>query len=290
MSHGTMKNSYRVAIVTTAAALCAALLLAPLPGQGQAPEDEKAKAKAAAKAKQVAVTFEQNARVLTVFDRDGKTVAEIGDRAIYGQPVFSPDRTRVALIKTDLAGETADLWVIDVATSKTTRITTSKAREPVQAPVWSPDGKQVAYVALRDSSLTAFRKASNGEGAEELLYKHPGFNFLLTDWSADGRYLIYSSTDLGGGMLYALPLEGERQPIELFRSTFQVLGARISPDNRFIAYRSNETGKNEIFVRSFNATGAAQPAAAQSQVSNNEGGLGLIFWKADGTELYYMGA
>ena len=290
MSHRI--NSYRVAIVTTAAALCAALLLAPLPGQGQAPEDEKAKAKAAAKAKQIAVAFEQNARVLTVFDRDGKTVAEIGERAIYGQPVFSPDRTRVAVIKTDLAGETADLWVIDVATGKTTRITTSKAREPVQAPVWSPDGKQVAYVALRDSSLTAFRKASNGEGTEELLYKHPGFNFLLTDWSADGRYLIYSSTDLGGGMLYALPLEGERKPVELFRSTFQVLGARISPDNRFIAYRSNETGKNEIFVRPFNVTGAALPAAAAGpwEVSNNEGGLGLIFFRQDGKELYYMGA
>jgi Tol biopolymer transport system component len=287
-----MKNSYRVAVVTGAAVLSVALLLVPLPGQGQAPEDEKAKAKAAAKAKQIAVIFEQNARVLTVFDRDGKTVAEIGDRAIYGQPVFSPDRTRVAVIKNDLAGETADLWVIDVATSKTTRITTSKSREPVQAPVWSPDGKQVAYVALRDSSLTAFRKASNGEGAEELLYKHPGFNFLLTDWSADGRYLIYSSTDLGGGMLYALPLEGERKPVELFRSTFQVLGARISPDNRFIAYRSNETGKNEIFVRPFNVTGAALPAAAAGpwQVSNNEGGLGLIFFRQDGKELYYMGA
>jgi len=164
-----MNRRFKIAIVTTAAALCAALLLAPLPGQGQAPEDEKAKAKAAAKAKQIAVIFEQNARVLTVFDRDGKTVAEIGDRAIYTQPVFSPDRTRVAVIKADLAGETSDLWVIDVATSKTTRITTSKSREPVQAPVWSPDGKQVAYVALRDGSLTAFRKAASGEGVEELL-------------------------------------------------------------------------------------------------------------------------
>jgi Tol biopolymer transport system component len=123
-----------------------------------------------------------------------------------------------------------------------------------------------------------------------LLYKHPGGNFLLTDWSADGRHLIFSSTDLGGGALYALPLE-DRKPIELFRSTFQVLGARISPDNRFIAYRSNETGKNEIFVRSFNpAAGASQASAAVQQVSNNEGGLGLIFWRLDGTELFYMGA
>jgi Tol biopolymer transport system component len=292
-----MKNSYRMAIVTTAAALSAVLLMAAVPALGQAPAPAKAgdtaddKAKAAAKAKRIAEQFEANARVLTVFDREGKTVAEVGERAIYNQPVFSPDRTRVAVIKTDLEAETADLWVIDVGTGKSTRITSSKSREPAQAPVWSPDGKQIAYVALRDSYLTAFRRFSNGEGAEELLYKHPGGNFLLTDWSADGRYLIYSSTDLGGGALYALPLE-EKKPMELFRSKFQVLGARISPDNRFIAYRSNETGKNEIFVRSFDPAGAASPAASagQWQVSNNEGGLGLIFWRADGTELYYMGA
>ncbi|MBZ5635034.1 MAG: hypothetical protein LAO55_18080 [Acidobacteriia bacterium] len=291
-----MNQPCKIAIVTTAAVLSAALMLAPVRGFGQAPEDEKAKAKAAAKAKQIAIVFEQNARVLTVFDRDGKTVATLGERALYNQPVFSPDRTRVAVVKTDLEKETSDIFILDVATGKSTRITSNAMREPAQAPVWSPDGSQVAYVALRNSSLTAFRRASNGEGPEELLYKHPGGNFLLTDWSADGRYLIYSSTDLGGGMLYALPLQGERKPVELFRSTFQVLGARISPDNRFIAYRSNETGKNEIFVRVFdptsNPSGRAVPAAATGpwQVSNNEGGLGLIFFRQDGTELYYMGA
>ena len=287
-----MKTSCGIAIVTAACALSAALLLVPARGFGQGSDDEKAKAKAAAKAKQIAEIFEQNARVITVFDRDGKTVATVGERAIYNQPVFSPDRTRVAVVKNDLDKETADIFILDVATGKSTRMTTSGNREPAQAPVWSPDGKQLAYVALRSGSLTAFRKASNGEGPEELLYKHPGGNFLLTDWSMDGRYLIYSSTDLGGGMLYALPLEGERKPIELFRSTFQVLGARISPDNRFIAYRSNETGKNEIFVRPFNPTGAALPAGSAGpwQISNNEGGLGLIFFKQDGGELYYMGA
>jgi len=276
-----VKKLYGIVVVIVSAALL-------LGQQAAAPDDAKAKAKAAAKAKAIAQNFELNARVLTVFDREGKTVAEIGERGLYNQPVFSPDRTKVAVIKNDQAAQTSDLWVIDVATSKATKLTASKEREGVSAPVWSPDGKQVAYVAQRDGRLTAYRKAATGEGAEEQLYQHPGANFLLTDWSADGRYLIYSSTDLGGGILFALPLEGERKPVELFRSTFQVLGARISPDNRFIAYRSNETGKNEIFVRTFNLT--PNPSGGQWQVSNNEGGLGLIFWKADGRELYYMGA
>src|SRR5580765_6905881 len=127
--------------------LSAVLLL----GQQAAAADEaKAKANAAAKAKQIALTLEQNARVLTVFGRDGKTVAEIGEKGLYTQPVFSPDKTKVAVIKNDLEAQAADLWVIDVASSKATRITTSKERESVSAPVWSPDGKQVAYVAQRE--------------------------------------------------------------------------------------------------------------------------------------------
>src|SRR5213593_4212771 len=135
-----MKNFCRMTIVTTAAALCATVLLAQAPAPAQTADDEKAKAaRAAARARANAQNFEQNARVLTIFDRDGKTVAEVGERAIYNQPVFSPDRTRVAVIKSDLEAETSDLWVIDVATGKSTRITTSKSREPVQAPVWSPD-------------------------------------------------------------------------------------------------------------------------------------------------------
>jgi Tol biopolymer transport system component len=284
-----MKQSHGIALVTSAAALSAALILFPATGRSQAPTAEE---KAKTKAKAIAQAFEQNARVLTLFDRDGKTVATIGDRAIYNQPVFSPDRSRVAVIKTDLAGEAADLYVMDVASGKAIRLTTSKPRDQARAPAWSPDGKQVAYVAVRDGREGLYRKAATGEGNEELLVALPGAGIQLTDWSVDGRYLSYFSSQLGESILYGLPLEGERKPVELHRSKFQVLGARISPDNRFIAYRSNETGKSEVFVRAFNPTGAALSAEASKQwmVSNNEGGLGLVFWKQDATELLYMGA
>src|SRR5437016_684503 len=116
-----MIKSVRITIVTAAAALFAAMVLVPVPGLGQ--DDAKAKAKAAAKAKQNAINFEQNARNLTVFDREGKIVAQLGDRALYTQPVFSPDRTRVAVVKADLMAQTSDLWVVEVATAKATRVT-----------------------------------------------------------------------------------------------------------------------------------------------------------------------
>src|SRR5204862_506439 len=148
-----------------AAALCTALLLA----QSQAPQDDKAKAKAAEKAKNIARIVEQNARELTIFDRQGKVVKTVGPRAIYAQPVWSPDGSRIAVIKNDLDAENADLWVFDVATASSTRITTSQAREQVTAPVWSPDNTQLAHMALRGGSQGIYRKPSNGTGTEELL-------------------------------------------------------------------------------------------------------------------------
>ena len=147
-----MKNTYRVAMVMVTAALCAALLLAPLPGRGQTPAPATASDKdKALRAKRIAEQFEANARVLTVFDRQGKVVTTVGEPAIYSQPVFSPDRTRLAVIKFDLESDTQDLWVLDVATGKSTRITSNQNRrqERAQWPVWSPDGSQVAYVAIR---------------------------------------------------------------------------------------------------------------------------------------------
>ena len=106
-------NSYKIATVTTATALTATLLLA----QGKQNLDEKAKA---AKAKQIAEAFENNARTLTLFDREGKAVGTVGPRDIYNQPVLSPDRTRIATIKVNLDQETQDLWVMDIATGKST--------------------------------------------------------------------------------------------------------------------------------------------------------------------------
>jgi len=191
-----VQNSYRLAVFVPAAVLSVALLL------GQAPQvsDDNAKAKAAAKAKQNAKNFENNATVITFFDREGKKVGTVGERALYSQPVMSPDRTRVAVIKNDLDAEARDLWVLDVATGKNTRITTSAARDSVNGPVWSPDGRQVAYVAMRNSSEAVYRKAVSGEGPEELLYKNPGAFLNLSDWSLDGRFLSFSKSDLSGGL------------------------------------------------------------------------------------------
>src|SRR4029077_13546538 len=160
---------------------------------------------------------------------------------------------RIVVIKGDIDKEIRDVWVIDVATGAGTQITSTQQREAAQSPAWSPDGSQVAYVALRTGSFGLFRKASNGTGAETLEYKASA-PIDLVDWSLDGRYLSFFNADLGGSALYSLPLDatGEKKPIAVARSTFRLQGPRISPDGRFALYVSNPTGRLEALVRPFN--------------------------------------
>src|SRR5215471_1600293 len=279
----------RYLIVLSAAALAAALMIAPVPSRGQESEADKAKAaKAAAKAKNIARVLEENSRQLTLFDRQGKVIKTFGERAIYNQPSISPDGTRVAVIRQDLPNETADLWVISIETGAGVKITKSKPREPARSPVWAPDSQWVAFAALRDSYDGIYRAKADGGGAEELLSKVPGAGVVPTDWSLDGKYINYYLSQLGESILYALPLEGDRKPAIVARSQSEIVAARLSPDNRFLGYRSNETGHNEVWVRAFDPENPNAPER-KWQISD-QGGLGMVWWRRDGRELYYFGS
>ena len=241
----------------------------------------------AERARNNARQLEQNARTLTLYDRTGKIITTIAERHIFNQPTLSPDAERIALIKPDLDKETQDVWVYDIASGKGVQITSNRPREAVQSPAWSPDGRFVAYVALRGSRYTILRKLSDGSGAEETIYAHEGGPIVLTDWSLDGRYLSFYTTDLSGSMLLLLPVDGDRKPIEAAKSDKEMVAARLSPDSRLLAYRSNETGKMEIFVRSVPPPGS-QAKVDQWQITT-DGGYGMVWWKRDGQELFFFG-
>jgi Tol biopolymer transport system component len=274
-----MKSSYRIAITVATLLLVAAQAFAQLPKD---PEE---------RAKVIAQIMQANARQLTLFDREGKELNAVGPKDLFNQPVFSPDAKRLAVVRQDLEKEAIDLWIYDVATGAGKQLTFSGTRESSVAPAWSPDGSQVAYVALRQGSYGLYRKASNAEGAEELLYKNNA-PLTLTDWSQNGKYLTYFSSDLGGGGIYALPLagSGERKPIEIYRSKSQVTGPRLSPDDRYVAYISNESGKNELYVRPFNPAAApgSAPSAGPWKISE-QGATGMAFWRRDGKEMTFLG-
>jgi Tol biopolymer transport system component len=273
-----VKTSYRLVVAI------GVLLGTAHQAAAQLPKDPEERAKAIA---QIMLT---SARQITLFDREGKQLNAVGVKDLYAQPVFSPDAKRVAVIKSDPEKENNDLWVVDLSTGNRVKITASGEREGSQSPAWSPDGTHVAYVGLRKGAFGLYRKLSNGEGAEELLYSsnQPP---VLTDWSMDGKYLTFYATDLGGGALFALPLagSGERKPIEIFRSKSQLTGPRLSPDDRFVAYVSNETGKTELYVRPFNPDAApgSAPAGGPWKLSE-QGAQGMAFWRRDGKEINFL--
>jgi Tol biopolymer transport system component len=223
-----------------------------------------------------------NARTLTLFDRQGKAVGTVGDRGYFNNVALSPDQTRVTLLRNDPLKGTTDVWVFDVATGKGTQITSNKREDGTRTPVWSPDGKQIAYIGSRSGADAIYRKASSGEGSEELVYKLNGAGITLQEWTPN--YLMYYSQQLGGNIEFALPLTSDPKPIEVARSQFPMLAAHLSPDHRFVAFRSNESGKDQIWVRRFDPSG---PTTDKWQVST-DGGTGPVFWRADGKELYYL--
>jgi TolB protein len=213
---------------------------------------------------------------MTFFDRQGKPAGTVGDPGVYSQAALSPDGTQVAVIRNDQG--TTHVWVYDVATGKGTPITSDAT--PNASPVWSPDGRQIAYVASfqRDGYSAICRKSSDGSGKEEMLYKHtPGAAVFLTDWSVTGQLSFWS-----GDSVYALPLDGERKPVEIVGGKFGARGGRFSPDGNYLAYSANMGGGNAIYVVSLK-----NPSQKAVRVSTAPA-LGGIFWREDGKELYFM--
>ena len=274
-----MTKRYRIAFATGAAVLTAAMALVPVRGLSQTPSGDAANAKAAARAKQNAKIFDENARVLTLYDRAGKPAGTVGGRALYRAAALSPDGKSIAAIRQDLDAQNADLWVVDVSSGKATRITTSAQGERVLSMVWSPDGQQLAYVENRNGSEGIYRRAATGEGSEELLYRNPSVGLNLSDWSPDGSFLVFSKSDRSGGAMYQLAAggAGEREPKEVFHGGAALSGARLSPDGQYLSYLSSGVA----VVRSIE--GPEDPR----QIS--DGRANAIFWRRDGKALYYLG-
>jgi mono/diheme cytochrome c family protein len=218
---------------------------------------------------------------LTIFDRQGNVVTRIGEVGSYSQAAFSPDGSRIVVVKNDPDTDGRDIWAFDIATGKGTAITSDAP--PDSAPIWSPDGTEIAYVSDREKTHSIFTRAANGTGTEELVYTHPpGPAIILTDWSADGRYICFWA----GETMFVLPLNGERRPIELGRER----GGRFSPDTRLVAFSSNQSGRFLVYVKDLDestrtAGTGSSPSAAQV---SNEAAVGGIFWRRDGKELFYL--
>jgi Tol biopolymer transport system component len=210
--------------------------------------------------------------------RDGKRLGEVGKEDRYGSLQISPDGKRVAMGRTDDGGN-ADIWVFEFGREVMTRLTFDPGMEG--GPVWSPDGRQIAYYSQRSGVRQIYRTDAGGGGQEEQLTNGPNGHNVM-DLSRDGRRLLYVERGPKMGYdLWALPLEGERKPIAVLQTPFVVDCAQFSPDGKWVAYQSNESGRLEVYVRAFPVS------SGQWQVSN-QGGI-RPKWRADGKELFFLG-
>ncbi|MEO7674508.1 MAG: hypothetical protein ABIU09_10590 [Pyrinomonadaceae bacterium] len=210
---------------------------------------------------------------LTWFDREGKQTGVVGAPAkvAVGQdPHISPDGKRL-LVKRNTP---QTLWVIDLEKGTDLRITSDFG----QIPTWSPDGNKIAYAGGGGLSV----KASNGLGDAELLL--PGTNFPYS-WSPDGRFITFVRRGIKTRLdMYALSLDGERKETLLLNSAFDESGPQLSPDGKWLAYHTDDTGSFEIYVQSFSTDGKL--GADRKRISGAGGRMPV--WRRDGGELYFI--
>jgi Tol biopolymer transport system component/predicted Ser/Thr protein kinase len=188
-------------------------------------------------------------------DPQGKELGKVGHPGTWRDPALSPDGARLAVGLEDPRARSEDIWVFDLKRDVPTRLTFDGASEIW--PVWSPDGKWIAFASNRGGQYGVFRKLASGAGQEELLYADAHTDIGPTDWSPDGKWILCTSLPSGGTVgIVALPAEGERKPEPLVVTAFANSRARFSPDGRWFAYQSNESGRDEVYVQPFPATGA----------------------------------
>jgi Tol biopolymer transport system component len=208
-------------------------------------------------------------------DRAGRKLAQVGPPATYWAPTLSPDVKRVAVHREEGA---RDLWIFDLGRGTNSRLTSDAGTE--DSPVWSPEGNRIVFSSSRAGHNDLYMKSSAGTGQEELLLASD-YDKVPDDWSRDGRFLLYTQSDPNTGQdIWVMPMTGDRKPQPVIQTPFPERMAKFSPDGRWIAYASGESGRFEVYVQSF-------PVSERKLTISTNGGVQPV-WRGDGRELFFL--
>jgi len=210
------------------------------------------------------------------YDRSGKSLKDLPQAAGGEDPELSPDGRFAAIERA--SGTGADIWLVDLARGSSTRLTFESGGKIYWRPIWSPDGKRIAYNLAGGG---VYVKDANGTGAEQPLLKSPG---VPLSWSPDGRQILFQGPE---SKLFLLPLaDGSGGQVDSDKAPVPVaarvagIGAEISPDGKYFAFTSGESGRDEVYVE------AMPPGIGKWQISI--GGGAQPRWRKDGKELFFL--
>ena len=211
-------------------------------------------------------------------DRAGKELETLGEPAGYRDLALSPDGTRLAYGLADPRAGSEDIWIRDLKRGVASRFTFGVGLE--LWPVWSPDGSQLAYATDASGTIDMYVKAANGAGAERKLVSDPGGPVGPASWSRDGRWIATLFLPATRRLnIKMFPLQGDGKLVD-YLVTDNVFGCpTFSPDGRYVAYFSSESGTREVYVQTLPIGGG------KWQISS--GGGDSAAWRADGKELFY---
>ena len=218
-----------------------------------------------------------NETQLVWFDRGGRRLGTVGPPGHYRNPALSPDGRRLAVGGLDSKTGTWDVWTMELDRGVASRFTLAPSHEDM--PVWSPDGGHLAFMSDRDEGISFYQKAATGGGAEEVLLRGLRSFSILNAWRPDG--LVYATAGAAHDVdLWRLPLSGDRTPVPLLQTQFADKFCEPSPDGRWMAYVSGESGKFEVYAAAF--------PSGQGKWPISVGGGTEPAWRRDGKELFYL--